>query len=169
MTKKVSPKTKTKTAPKKSKGASKKSLVKTRTDKKARGKKVVGKAASKKIVKIKKEKENYLARWTTPAFVCGEGEIWMYRISLVASAAMSVWSFYKQDLMVGITFGLLALVVAKYLFQKPADIECRIDLDGVRTSPLKRLRKAAGKLLEKCYLTKREKSFIPLTMLNRLK
>ncbi len=69
----------------------------------------------------------------------------MYRISLIASAAMSVWSFYKQDFVVGVTFGLLALVVAKYLFQKPADIECQIDLDGVKISPLKKKEKEVKK------------------------
>ncbi len=146
MAKKVSPKTKTKTA-------SKKSLAKTKAGGKIKSKKVVKKTADKKMVRVKKEKENYLARWTTPAFVCGEGEIWMYRLSLIASAAMSVWSFYKQDFLAGATFGLLALVVAKYLFQKPADIECQIDLDGVKIGPLKKkereAKKSAGEIIRK--------------------
>jgi len=149
MARKVSPKIKIKTAPKKSKGAGEKSLVKTKAGKKVKGKKIVKKTAGKKIARIKKDQENYLARWTTPAFVFTDREIWMYRLSLIASAAMSIWSFYKQDFMVGATFVMLTLVVAKYLFQKPADIECQIDLDGVKVSPINKNKK--NKKSEKKY------------------
>ena len=152
---KTSPKTKTKaatkTAPKKSKKIGGENLTKTKASKKVKNKKAVRKTTGKKIAKIKKE--NYLARWTTPAFVFTGDEIWMYRLSLVAATAMSLWSFYKKDLMVGATFGLLALVVAKYLFQKPAELECRIDLDGMKISPLKNkkkeIKKSAGEIIKK--------------------
>ena len=139
MVKKVSPKTKIKATPKKLKKAGKKDLVKIKADKKTKGKKIDKKKIGGKI--IKKQKENYLAKWTTPAFVFTDEEIWMYRISLIASAAMSFWSFYRRDFIVGITFGLLALVIAKYLFQKPADIECQIDIDGIKIIPLNKNKK----------------------------
>ncbi len=140
MAKKASPKTKkTKTASKKTKEVSKKSLTKTRANKKVKSKKTSKKAINKKITK--KEKESYLAKWTTPAFVSAGEEIWLYRLSLIASVIMSGWSFYRKDFLAGITFGLLTLVVAKYLFQKPQDIECQIDLDGIKINPVDKLKK----------------------------
>ena len=123
---------------------------KKKVNKKTTGKIASNKTESKKVgniksnktkTKIKKEKESYLARWTTPAFVSVGEEIWLYRLSLIASVIMSVWSFYQKDFLTGITFGLLALVVAKYLFQKPQDIECQIDLDGIKINPVDKLKK----------------------------
>jgi hypothetical protein len=77
------------------------------------------------------DESSYFAKWIAPEHIKTEEDMIIYYASAILSVFAIFWFSFQGSFIVVITFLMLLIVVALHIYQKPRNIELKIDLDGI--------------------------------------